>query len=109
LDTLVLVGSGMTNAPCLYFQGTAQQNGGAGVAFGDGLRCAGGTAIRLKIAVNAGGASQFPDLGDPPISVPGMIAAPGSRTYQVWYRDAQAFCTAFTFNLTNGLLVAWQP
>ena len=32
-----------------------------------------------------------------------------SRTYQVWYRNAAAFCTAATFNLTNGLTAIWQP
>jgi len=27
----------------------------------------------------------------------------------VWYRNAAAFCTNSTFNLTNGLNVVWQP
>jgi hypothetical protein len=35
------------------------------------------------------------------------IAAPGSRYYQVWYRNAAAFCTTGTFNLTNGLQLDW--
>jgi hypothetical protein len=29
--------------------------------------------------------------------------------YQVWYRNASAFCTPATFNLTNGLRVTWVP
>jgi len=30
------------------------------------------------------------------------------RHYQVWYLNAAAFCTASTFNLTNGVSVTWQ-
>src|SRR5439155_26321822 len=71
-DSLVLQGVGMTNGPCLYFQGTAQYNGGQGAVFGDGLRCAGGTTIRLGIESNVGGASQYPSAGDPLVSVKGM-------------------------------------
>ncbi len=106
-DTLVLSGSGMPNSFALYFQGTAQQNGGLGVAFGDGLRCASGSVMRLSTKLNAAGASTYPAGGDPTISVRGGIGAPGIRTYQVWYRNAAAFCTASTFNLSNGLEIAW--
>ncbi|MBL8863781.1 MAG: hypothetical protein JNK02_17460 [Planctomycetes bacterium] len=106
-DTLLLSGTGMPNSSALYFQGTTQQSGGAGVAFGDGLRCAGGTVIRLGTKFNASGASQYPGVGDPSVSVRGLVGAPGTRTYQVWYRNAAAFCTPDTFNLTNGILVTW--
>jgi hypothetical protein len=41
--------------------------------------------------------------------VTGAIAAPGDRYYQVWYRNAAAFCGPDTFNLTNGLRVTWTP
>ncbi|MCY2962017.1 MAG: hypothetical protein NTY35_17815 [Planctomycetota bacterium] len=108
-DTVVLRGSGMPNSSALYFQGTSQQNGGLGGTFGDGLRCAGGSVIRLKTVNNAAGASQYPGVGDPTVSVRGAVAAPATRTYQVWYRNAAAFCTVSTFNLSNGLQVAWQP
>jgi hypothetical protein len=108
-DTLVLNGSQMPNSSCLYFQGTIQQSGGAGAAFGDGKRCAGGTVIRLKTVTNVGGASQYPQAGDPSVSVRGMVTTPGTRTYQAWYRNAAAFCTAATFNLSNGLEYTWIP
>ena len=108
-DTLVLQGSGMTNSSCLYFQGTTQVNGGLGSHFGDGLRCAGGTVIRLGTKTNVGGASQYPEGGDPSVSVRGNVTVPGSvRTYQVWYRNSAAFCTPDGFNLTNGLAVTWE-
>jgi Tol biopolymer transport system component len=106
-DSLVLAGSQMPNAPCLYFQGSLAVNGGLGVAFGDGIRCAGGTNYRLGTKTNAGGASQYPGPGDVAISVRGSVTTPGSRTYQIWYRNAASFCTASTFNLTNGLWVLW--
>jgi hypothetical protein len=82
-DTLVLAGSGMPNAAALYFQGTTQLGGGAGVAFGDGLRCAGGTVLRLGTKTNAAGASQYPGPLDLSVSVRGLVTSPGDRTYQV--------------------------
>jgi hypothetical protein len=108
-DTVLLAGSGMPNSSALYFQGTSQQSGGLGAVFGDGLRCAGGSIIRLGTKTNAGGASAYPAGGDLSVSVRGLVGAPGSRTYQVWYRNAAAFCTPSTFNLTNGLEIAWTP
>ena len=105
-DSLILVGTGMPNASCLYFQGTAQMS----AVFGDGLRCVGGTVIRLGIELNVAGGSQYPGAGDPSISVRGLVpAAGGVRDYQCWYRNAAAFCTPSSFNLSNGLSIDWQP
>ncbi len=108
-DTLVLHGSDMPNSSALYFQGTAMTSGGAGAVFGDGLRCAGGTVVRLGTKTNASGASQYPVAGDASVSVKGAVTSPGTRTYQTWYRNAAAFCTPSTFNLSNGLEVTWMP
>jgi len=109
VDTVTLLGSSMPNSSALYFQGTTQQNGGSGDLFGDGLRCAGGTIIRLGTKTNMSGVSQYPAAGDPKVSVRGMCTAGASRTYQSWYRNAAAFCTASTFNLTNGVATTWVP
>jgi hypothetical protein len=107
---LVLAGSGLPNSAVLYFQGTGQIAGGLGVTFGDGLRCAGGTIVRLGTKTNVAGASQYPSGNDQPISVRGQIPpAGGVRTYQAWYRNAAPYCTPSTFNLTNGLQVTWVP
>jgi len=106
-DTLTLLGSGMPNSSALYFQGTSQSAGGSGTAFGDGKRCAGGTTIRLGTKTNAGGASSYPVGADQVISIRGSNAAGNVRTYQCWYRNAAAFCTVDTFNLTNGYQVTW--
>jgi hypothetical protein len=106
-DSLVLQGTGMPSSSALYFQGTTQAGGGAGAVFGDGLRCAGGSVVRLKTVTNVSGSSQYPGAGDPSVSVRGSVTAPGTRTYQVWYRNAAVFCTTSTFNLTNGIEVTW--
>ena len=108
-DTVQLQGSGMPNSNALYFQGTTQLGGGAGVLFGDGLRCVGGSVIRLGTKTNVAGQSRYPVGADLPVSVRGAIAAPGVRNYQVWYRNAAAFCTASTFNLSNGFSIVWTP
>jgi hypothetical protein len=107
-DSLVLLGSRMPNSSALYIQGSAQQGGGAGSVFGDGLRCSGGTVIRLGTKANAGGASEYPEAGDASVSVRGLVpAGGGTRNYQVWYRNSANFCSTSTFNLSNGIEVVW--
>ncbi len=109
-DSLVLMGTEMPPSSALYFQGTAPVNGGFGALFGDGLRCAGGAVVRLGTVINeANGSSVLPRPGQPPISVRGMVTQPGLRYYQLWYRNAAVYCTAATFNLTNGIRVNWMP
>jgi hypothetical protein len=104
-DTIVLAGSGMPNSSALYFQGTAS----IATFFGDGLRCAGGSVIRFGTKSNNSGLSQYPALGDLPVSVRGLCSAGSTRHYQVWYRNSAAYCTPSTFNLTNGVTVTWGP
>jgi hypothetical protein len=104
-DSVAFQGSGMPNSSALYFQGTAQ----ASAVFGDGLRCAGGTVIRLGTKTNVGGASGYPTGTDQAISVRGACGPGDVRHYQCWYRNAASFCTASTFNLTNGISITWQP
>jgi hypothetical protein len=106
-DTVSLIGDGMPSSSALYFQGTSQQSGGAGIAFGDGLRCVGGSIIRLGTKNNVAGTSTYPVAGDASVSVRGAVSAGNVRMYQVWYRNAAAFCTANTFNLTNAVEVTW--
>lgn len=108
-DSIVLAGSGMpASVTCIYLQGDADNVIGA--VFGDGVRCVDGTLIRLRTKTNVGGASQFPDVGDPSVSTRGAVT-PGSgavRYYQTYYRNAAvAFCPPATFNVTNGWIVTW--
>jgi hypothetical protein len=99
----------MPDSSALYFQGTAQTPGGAGVPFGDGLRCAAGSILRLAPKSNSGGSSTYPQIGDLAVSVKGSLAAGATRHYQIWYRNAAAFCNPQTFNLTNAASVVWAP
>ncbi len=108
LDSLVLRADGMPNSSALFFQGTAQQAAGAGSVFGDGLRCVAGSVLRLGIRTNVTNASSLPSSGSPSLAIVGGIAGATTIHYQVWYRNSAAFCTASTFNLTNGLSVAWR-
>ena len=109
-DTLTLTGFNLPNSFALYFQGTTQESGGAGVVFGDGKRCAGGSVTRLVTVLNVVGGSSVPSAMNPtPVSVQGNVFASGIRTYQVWYRNSAPFCTSSTFNLTNGVQVVWAP
>jgi hypothetical protein len=108
-DSFQLVGSQMPNSSALYFQGTAMAGAGLGTTFGDGLRCAGGTVVRIGTKANTAGGSSYPVAGELPVSVKGLNAAGATRVYQVWYRNAAVFCSEGTFNLTNAAEVTWAP
>jgi hypothetical protein len=98
---------GMTTG--LFLQGTDRAGGGAGIAFGDGLRCVLGTIVRLGTKTASGGTTTYPEAGDQPISVRGSVPANSTRYYQFWYRNAANFCTSDTFNLSQGVAVQWVP
>lgn len=105
-DTVVLTGSRMPNSSAIFVQGSSV---GAGVVFGDGLRCVGGSILRLRTRENVGGVAQYPSAGDEPLSVRGAVSGPGVRSYQVWYRNPAAFRTSAVFNLTNAVELTWIP
>ena len=108
-DTLVLEGGGMGNSIGLYFQGGNAILGGAGVAFGDGLRCLAGPYVRFPAQASINGVSRYPGPTNPNVSTVGQVLVPGTHRYQIWYRDSAAFCTSSTFTYTNALEVAWGP
>ncbi|MBK7643410.1 MAG: M36 family metallopeptidase [Planctomycetes bacterium] len=110
-DSFVLSTSGTpANATVVFFQGVNQDNGGAGIALFDGLRCVSGSVIRLGVKASSGGSASYPQLGDVSISVRGQIPLVGAtRHYQAQYRDPANFCTAATSNFTNGVTAIWVP
>lgn len=91
--------------PALLFVGQNLINGGNGIPFGDGLRCAGGSVVRLGVKTpNAAGiASWGPGLG-----VPGGWAAGDVRYFQVWYRDPSGSPCGAGFNTSSALQVQFQ-
>ena len=108
-DNLALVATNLpAGSVALVFQGTARDNAGAGSVFGDGLRCVSGTVIRLAVKNAGAGVVVYPQVGEPSVSVKGLVPANAVRHYQVWYRDSAAFCSSSTFNLTQALTVNWQ-
>ena len=119
-DSAVLRGTNIPNGPGLYFQAANQLGGGNGLLFGDGLRCAAGSLIRLGTVVASGNTSTYPTgtsgANSIAISIKGFNLAGDVRNYQLWYRDSTdtgggpgSFCTVSAFNLTNALNVTWQP
>ena len=103
---LVLEGAQLISSqPGLYFQGNNAINGGLGVIFGDGLRCAGGGVIRLQVrfADSSGGSQTSIDLG-----AAGGVSAGDLKRYQIWYRDPAGSPCGALFNLTNGLEIAFS-
>lgn len=115
LDSVTLHATSLpAQAPILFFQAINELNNGAGLQFGDGLRCAGGALLRLKVKIAgaSGAASYGYGVGtDVPVSVRGAVPAIGGVfRYQGWYRDiVPGFCTIDEFNLTNGLVIEWAP
>ncbi|MBL8863217.1 MAG: trypsin-like serine protease [Planctomycetes bacterium] len=110
-DTLTLAADGLPAVTtALFFQGDASAGGGLGVVFGDGLRCASGTVLRLATRAASAGSVAFGAgiPGDPSVSSAGLIqGGGGARVVQVWYRNPADFCTSATFNTTNGVAVVW--
>lgn len=105
-DLSLSVQGATPSQPCLFFQGNNAINGGSGVAFGDGLRCAGGGVIRLQVrfADAAGFAQTSIDLASA-----GGCAVGDMKRYQGWYRDPNASLCGAGFNLSNGVEFVWNP
>ncbi len=102
---LSLVGNGIPpGQPGLFFQGINQVNGGAGIIFGDGLRCAGGALKRLQVVGFDGTGSGMTTVD---IATKGGVAAGDVRNYQLWYRDPGSSPCASEFNASNGLQITW--
>ena len=113
-DSVVLTATGeRPSALSIVLQGTRAI---APVAFGDGLRCAGGTLKRLYVKSAVAGTVVAPGTGDPSITARSAalgdaIGLGATRVCQVHYRDgAPGFCPApagSSFNATNAVAVAW--
>ena len=111
-DTMVLrIESLPTSSSGLFFAATSPQLPlGTGVPAGDGLFHLAGPVLRfgLKTAdcgkVNygapVGDVSVYIRVGSPPVA--------STNYFQFFYRNAAAFCTAATFNTTNGYQVTWN-
>ena len=103
---LVLSGSQLDpNQAGLYYQGDNALNGGNGIVFGDGLRCAGGNVRRIQtVQASAGGVSST----SVNVAVQGAVSPGDVRVYQLWYRNPVGSPCGTTFNFTNAMRVTWD-
>ena len=88
----------------LFFHANNAVNGGNGMVFGDGLRCAGGGLVRFAVG-------QSDSQGDRQ-STGGHgagLAAGEVKRYQYWYRNPTSSPCGTNFNLSNGFEVTWMP
>lgn len=112
-DTLLLATQHQLDSLSIVLQGSASI---APVAFGDGLRCVGGSLKRLYVHTASGGALVVPQTGDASVSLRSAalgdtLAGGMTRYYQVYYRDPQlGFCAApqgDSWNVSAGVSVFW--
>ena len=111
-DDLVLTSSGVPNQPGLFFQGDNSIGGGAGVTFGDGIRCCGQNVIRLQVVDPPGPAE--PTSASTTISIanhapPGTVSPGATKCYQHWYRNPGSSPCGSNFNLSSSVTVTWGP
>lgn len=105
LDDLGFVASGLPpTAPALLIQGSQSANGGAGIPLGDGLRCVGGTLVRLGVRTAAAGVASW----GPGLSSAGGWSAGQTLKFQTWYRNPSGPCGS-GYNLSNALSVVIIP
>ena len=102
---LTLSSTGLVpSQPGLYFQGNNAIADGAGISFGDGLRCAGGGVIRLQVRFADSGGTSATSID---IGATGAVSAGDTKRYQVWYRDPNTSPCGAQFNLSNGFEITW--
>jgi len=106
-DSFVLSASGLpAGKTVLFFQGNSTTAGGAGAGlpFGDGLRCAAGGIRRLQTTAADGSGVAVSSVS---LSVAGGVATGDVRSYQCWYRDVAGPCGSGS-NTTNAYLQTWN-
>jgi hypothetical protein len=114
-DTVVFTTQGeRPTAASILIQGTSATSG---VAFGQGVRCAGGLVKRLYLKAAVAGSFTAPQSGDPSVTsrsalLGDTIGAGTRRHYQVYYRDPIVLggCPSTAgFNVTQAIDVYWSP
>ncbi len=111
-DTLLLQGQrGPVGNSTLFFQAD-NTNDGAGLFLGDGIRCAGGGLIRLKVGLTdaTGYADSSPMMISTRSANFGHPISPGETLYyQWWFRDVGGSPCGTESNTSNGYGITWIP
>ncbi|MBK7875015.1 MAG: VCBS repeat-containing protein [Planctomycetes bacterium] len=106
-DSVRFDASGLpSSASTVFFQGSASS---PAAPLGDGLLCLGGSFVRIATRTASAGSVSYPNPGAVTISVRGGAQPGQTLHYQAYYRNAAAFCTPATFNVSSGLSVSWTP
>jgi hypothetical protein len=87
----------------LFFYGTQQLD----LPFGNGVRCVGGTTIRLPLLTTSGGGLAAIILDYDALPPNGRILPGSSWNFQFWYRDPAG--GGANFNLSNASRIDFQP
>jgi hypothetical protein len=107
VDDLSLHVSGLLpNQPALLFSANNALGAGSGVLFGDGMRCAGGSAVRLGVRSSSllGEATWGPGL-----SSSGGWGGGQTRRFQCWYPDPVSSPCGAGFNFSSAVEVSFTP
>lgn len=92
--------------PAILFAGQQLLGTGAGLIFGDGLRCAGVSVRRLATRMtDASGAATW----GPGLALQLGAQAADRRHFQVWYQDPVGSQCGFGFNTSHALQVDYLP
>jgi hypothetical protein len=103
-DLVLSAGPMQPAKPGVFIYGSAQNNGGLGSPFGDGLLCVGGGIVRIATVVS-NGSGVMSHAVDHPTS---LIAAGDKLHFQTWFRD-QGGPGGSGFNLSDALTLVFVP
>ncbi len=112
-DTVVFSATGLPASTVSVVLQAQNDSSNPGILFGDGILCSTGAIKRLYIKPGNAGTISAPEAGDPSVMTRSALlgdplSAGLTRYYQVYYRDASpGFCTAGTFNASNGVEIQW--
>ncbi|MCB9914879.1 MAG: hypothetical protein H6828_06970 [Planctomycetes bacterium] len=103
-DAVLHVTGAQSGQPGLFFRADQSVLGGNGQVFGDGLRCAGGTVVRLQItAADATGDAQTS------VSLSAGLVPGDVRRFQYWCRVPGCTPCGAGFTTSNGYVVVFEP
>jgi len=91
----------------VFFYGPVQLNGGNGLPFGDGLRCVGGSIVRIFPPVFVDGAGEANRTINWTLATSAGLLAGSTQHVQFWYRDPVALASGF--NLSDALSLPLVP
>jgi len=108
-NNFTLAASTVPNTIGIFFYSAGQTNGGAGIPFGNGLRCIGSAGNPIfRLPPQATSVHLLTHTLDFNSLTPSGQILPGSIwNFQAWFRDPQA--GGAPFDLSDGVQVTFQP